>query len=113
MTLWQREHMCSLKTTCCFLGNYKRSLLSFLELKKNRTLSVWMFIWVFLFKEERKTENLHLLVSMRSSLIMVRRPAADCPPMHTTPDTTTLRFGFRVESDMRLLSRDEGCCVGQ
>ena len=49
----------------------------------------------------------------RSSLIMVRRPAADCPPMHTTPDTTMLRFGFCVESDMRLLSRDEGCCVGQ
>ena len=65
MTLWQREHMSSLKTTCCFLGNYERSLLSFLELKKNRTLSVWMFIWVFLFKEEIKTENLHLLVSMR------------------------------------------------
>lgn len=49
----------------------------------------------------------------RSSLIMVRRPAIDCPPMHTIPDTTRLRFGFRVESDMRLLSRDEGCCVGQ
>lgn len=67
MTLWQREHMCSLKTTCCFLGDYKRSLLlSFLELKKSQNIICMDVHMVCLYlRKKEKTENLHLLVSMR------------------------------------------------